>query len=151
MNKISKFNIRVYGLVVNSNNEVLLTDEIRYGMKMTKFPGGGLKIGEGTIDCLHREFSEELNLEIKILNHFYTTDYYQETELIAEKQQLISIYYFIEFKNAEKLKTKKKIFDFDVETENAQIFRWVKIDNDFVKQLSFPIDKLVASMLLLKK
>jgi len=44
---------------------------------MTKFPGGGLQFGEGTIDCIKREFREELGCEIGVLKHFYTTDYFQ--------------------------------------------------------------------------
>jgi 8-oxo-dGTP pyrophosphatase MutT (NUDIX family) len=52
--KPKMFNIRVYGLVIRQG-KVLLTDEIRFGIPMTKFPGGGLKPGEGTVDCLRRE------------------------------------------------------------------------------------------------
>ncbi len=36
------FNIRVYALLINEKNEVLITDEFRFGKEMTKFPGGGL-------------------------------------------------------------------------------------------------------------
>ena len=42
-----KFNIRVYGLLINDRNEILVSDEFRMGVFMTKFPGGGLKFGEG--------------------------------------------------------------------------------------------------------
>lgn len=150
MNRISKFNIRVYGLVFNKLNEVLLTDEIHYGMKMTKFPGGGLKIGEGTIDCLHREFMEEMNQKIDILEHFYTTDFFQETALINEPQQLISIYYKIKLKNPTQIKIHQSIFSFEEEIEDAQLFRWAKIDSFLEKQLTFPIDKTVAGKLLEK-
>lgn len=90
-----KFNIRVYGLVINDKKQILITDEFRLGMRMTKFPGGGLRFGEGTVDCLRREFREELNSEIEIIRHFYTTDYYQPTMLLDVPQQLISIYYLV--------------------------------------------------------
>jgi 8-oxo-dGTP diphosphatase len=148
MKKISKINIRVYGLVFNDMNEVLLTDEIHYGMKMTKFPGGGLKIGEGTIDCLHREFMEEMNQKVIFTEHFYTTDFFQKTVLIPESQQLISIYYIVKLKELSQIKTQQSIFSFENEIEDAQIFRWAKIDNYLEKQLSFPIDKIVAVKLL---
>ena len=37
----SRFTIRVYALILNDQNDVLVTDEFQLGMKMTKFPGGG--------------------------------------------------------------------------------------------------------------
>lgn len=147
MSGINKFNIRVYGLTINHKNEILLTDEIRFGMKMTKFPGGGLQFGEGTLDCLKREFLEEMNQDIRITNHFYTTDFFQETALINEKQQLISIYYCTELKNPINFNVKEKQYSFDNEFDGAQIFRWVKIDINLEKQLSFPIDQIVAKKL----
>jgi 8-oxo-dGTP diphosphatase len=77
MNITGTFVIRVYGIIVNNNNEVLLFDEHQHGMQMTKFPGGGLEFGEGTIEGLMREFKEECNgQEIKNINHFYTTDFF---------------------------------------------------------------------------
>ncbi|MEA1897374.1 MAG: NUDIX domain-containing protein, partial [Bacteroidota bacterium] len=71
--KIKHFIIRVYALIINNKNEVLLSDEFRLGTKMTKFPGGGLNFGEGPVDCLKREAIEEFGQEIDISDHFYTT------------------------------------------------------------------------------
>lgn len=64
------FIIRVYALIINQQNEILLSDEFQMGMRMTKFPGGGLKYGEGTIECLHREALEEFGQDIEITGHF---------------------------------------------------------------------------------
>lgn len=55
-------------------------------MKMAKFPRGGLQFGEVTIECLKRENIEEMNQKINILKSFYTTNIFQETTLIVEKQ-----------------------------------------------------------------
>ena len=90
-----RFNIRVYGLLIHNHN-ILVSDEFRMNTLMTKFPGGALEFGEGTIDCLKREFMEELNTKIDIIRHFYTTDYYQPTKLLPATMQLISIYYLVE-------------------------------------------------------
>ena len=38
---MSYFNVRVYGLLINDDNEVLLSDEREFGMDFIKFPGGG--------------------------------------------------------------------------------------------------------------
>lgn len=144
-----KFNIRVYGILVNENNEVLLTDEIRGGIQMTKFPGGGLVHGEGTIDCIKREFLEELNTEIEVVKHFYTTDYYQESAF-SPNHQLISIYYLV--KNIEPLRvnTSANKFDFISHAENEQIFRFVELEKINENDFTFPIDKIVAKMLTRK-
>lgn len=140
------FNIRVYGIVMNEQHEVLLTDEFRLGMRMTKFPGGGLNFGEGTLDCLRREFREEMGQEIEILSHFYTTDYFQQTRLLKVPQQLISIYYFVRPLNPVTIEVASKPFDFE-NTDGAQCFRWVKLDEITEDDLTFPIDQKVIRLL----
>ncbi|MDQ6756651.1 MAG: NUDIX domain-containing protein, partial [Bacteroidota bacterium] len=60
------FNIRIYGILINEQKQILVTDEIVRGKYITKFPGGGLEKGEGTRDCLKREFMEEMNLKVEI-------------------------------------------------------------------------------------
>ncbi len=144
--EIKKFNIRVYGIVIYKGR-VLLTDEYRMGIEMTKFPGGGLEFGEGTVQCLNREFMEELQQEIDIKEHIYTTDFFQPTKLLAEPQQLISIYYRVELKNYHSLKTSSIAFDFKKKKDGAQSFRWVNLKNLTHEQLTFPIDKRVVGFL----
>ena len=41
------FNLRVYGILINKQQQVLVSDEYIRGMYITKFPGGGLEFGEG--------------------------------------------------------------------------------------------------------
>ncbi|MFO7862525.1 MAG: NUDIX hydrolase [Salinivirgaceae bacterium] len=142
----SGFNIRVYGIVFNSYGEILLTDEYRLSQKMTKFPGGGLEQGEGTIDCLHREFMEEMNQPIASISHFYTTDFYQKGWFF-EHMQLISIYYLVELQMPLQFKISEKAFDFDISDENPQSFRWASLDSLRPSDLTFPIDKKVLEML----
>lgn len=139
------FNVRVYGLLINPQNEILLTDEYRMDMFMCKFPGGGLEYGEGTIDCLRREFKEELDLDIEITGHFYTTDYFQPAQFF-DNIQLISIYYLVSTKNWDSIKTSDKPFDIE-KADRAQSFRWVKTDQLNIEELTFPIDKKVGEML----
>jgi len=138
------FVIRIYGIIVNSNNEVLLSDEFQLGMKMTKFPGGGLEYGEGTIECLKREFREECNgQEIKNIKHFYTTDYFQKA-LFIENKQLLSIYYLADLLDPLKFKISERPFDFQEEKNETQSFRWAKIKSINQDEITFPIDKFVA-------
>jgi len=147
MKTSGNFVIRVYGIIVNENSEVLLSDEFQLGMKMTKFPGGGLEFGEGTIDGLKREFKEECyGQEIKKITHFYTTDFFQKA-LFYENKQLISIYYMAELANPIKFLISKKPFDFQENKNGNQSFRWIKINNLNEAEITFPIDKFVAGKL----
>lgn len=143
---IRHFNIRVYGIVINENNEVLITDEYLLDQKMTKFPGGGLEFGEGPADCIKREAMEELGQEIEIIGHFYTTDFYQKS-FFHKDHQIISIYYLIRFKDNIKFKISTKPFDFPELKNDNRSFRWVKIKDLNNDVLSFPIDRHVAGLL----
>ena len=140
---MSYFNVRVYGLLFNTNNEVLLSDEYEYGQYFTKFPGGGLELGEGLIDALKREFMEECNAEIEVTGHFYTTDFYEKSSF--NDSQVISIYYLAKEVHPLQLNFKTKVFDFD---ENInQSFRWVKIDKLTEADVTFKTDKTVVNLL----
>ena len=147
MKQPGNFVIRVYGIVLNEQNEVLLTDEFQLGTKMTKFPGGGLQFGEGTISCLQREFREECNgQEITNIRHFYTTDFFQKA-LFYENHQLISIYYLADLQSPLRFTISQKPFDFEKMENGNQSFRWVKLKELKPDDLSFPIDKFVAEEL----
>jgi hypothetical protein len=45
MSNIDRFNIRVYGILINPNDEVLLIHERMGDFEFTKFPGGGMEFG----------------------------------------------------------------------------------------------------------
>jgi ADP-ribose pyrophosphatase YjhB (NUDIX family) len=138
------FNIRVYGLL-QFENKILLADEIIKGMYITKFPGGGLEFGEGTIDCLKREFLEELNQPIKNIRHFYTTDFFQ-VSAFNPNHQIISIYYLAEPLGELNFTTKQSIFDFDTAENDTCVFRWIDKKELTPDMLTFPIDKIVADL-----
>ncbi len=143
MKGTENFIIRVYGIILNNQNEVLLTDEFQLGMKMTKFPGGGLQFGESTVSCLRREFKEECNgQELTEIRHFYTTDFYQKA-LFHENSQLISIYYLADLNGSPKFRISEKPFDFKEMNNGNQSFRWAKLKELKTDDLSFPIDKFV--------
>lgn len=141
------FVIRVYGIITNEKNEVLISDEFQLDTKMTKFPGGGLEFGEGTIDCLKREINEECNgQEIKNIKHFYTCDFFQKA-LFYENKQLISIYYLANLSYPAKFRISETPFDFQEYKNGNQSFRWIKIKSMNEGEFTFPIDKFVAGKL----
>lgn len=144
--EIRGFNIRVYGLIFNEDKEILLSDEYQLGMKMTKFPGGGLQFGEGIIDGLKREAMEEFGQKIEVLEHFYTLDYFQPA-LFYSEYQLISVYYFARLVGPVKFKVSDEPFDFP-EMKNGNIsFRWKNIHKLKEDDLTLPVDKKVIGML----
>lgn len=141
-----KFNVRVYGLLINEQEEILVSDEQEYGTRFTKFPGGGLEYGEGLTDGLKREFMEECNAEIEVTAHFYTTDFFVKSAF--NDSQVISVYYLVKNINELNLAIKTKAFDFDGEGDVLQAFRWVKLDRLKADDFTFPIDKQVAALLI---
>lgn len=146
---VEQFNIRVYGLMMNDQNEILLVRERIADLEFTKLPGGGLELGEGTRDCLTREFKEETNLDVEIKEHFYTTDFFQ-ISMFRNHEQIISIYYLVD----------PTAFPVEVNLENQEInidgrieylrFFWVNIKDLNVDMFTSPIDKKVCSLFLKK-
>lgn len=145
MSQKPSFNIRVYAIITNNFGEVLISHEHMLGTFMTKFPGGGLEFGEGTVDCLKREAIEEFGQEIEVMEHFYTTDFFQPA-LYYKNTQLISIYY-----RAKLSKPNELIVTNSPLPSNAPLgsiaFQWVKPSMMTNGQMTFPIDKLVMKML----
>ncbi len=144
---MSYFNIRVYGLLVNENQQVLLSDEQKLGRQFTKFPGGGLELGEGIIDCLKREYLEECNLEIEVGKHIYTTDFYELSSF--NDSQIISIYYLVHSLKALNVKANTIPFDFSEDLEAHQVFRWKSIKDLIEEDVTFKTDKMAVSLLKL--
>ncbi len=147
------FNIRVYGILINEQKQVLVSDEYIRGMYITKFPGGGLELGEGTRDCLKREFLEEMNLKVEVNEHIYTTDFFQMSAFNKD-QQIISIYYFAKALEEIKAPLREKEFDFDErelkmydDTGETETFRFIHWENFSAASVSLPIDKIIASLL----
>lgn len=141
-----QFNVRVYGLLINDRNEILISDEQEYGIQFAKFPGGGLEHGEGLIDGLKREFVEECNAGIEVISHFYTTDFYVKSAF--NDSQIISVYYMVKNITPLNLVFKTKAFDFDGEGDVLQSFRWINMANLKENDVTFPIDKHVVKLLI---
>lgn len=139
------FNVRVYGILVHENR-LLVSDEYIKGMNITKLPGGGLEFGEGPIDCVIREFKEELNLDIEVVSHFYTTDFFVNSAFNTNSQ-VISIYYKVKALQKHEFKVSDKVFDFNKKEEGAQSLRWIDMDKVSENDFTFIIDKRIGEML----
>src|SRR5438034_9393767 len=147
------FNVRVYGVLINEQKQVLVSDEYIRGNYYTKFPGGGLEFGEGTRDCLKREFKEEMNLEVEIGQHLFTTDFFQMSAFNPQ-HQIISVYYFAKALEPITVPLRDKPFDFDEqqlkvynEKNETETFRFVEWKYFSAETVTLRIDKMVASII----
>lgn len=132
---IDNINVRVYACVIKDKKVLTLFEEYA-GEPLMKFPGGGLEYGEGLTDCLKREFEEELNVNIEIVEHLYT----QEDFLVSrfkENEQLLTIYYMVNIINEE---------DFIILDPCIEKIDWISIDST-ENPFSLPIDKIVFDKL----
>ncbi len=147
------FNIRVYGILINDRRQVLVSDEFIRGNQYTKFPGGGLEFGEGTRDCLAREFMEEMNLKVEVGRHIYTTDFFQ-LSAFNPGHQIVSIYYEATAMEPIAAPLRLNPFEFDArememyeKTGETETFRMIDWHVFSPESVSLPIDKVVASIL----
>jgi ADP-ribose pyrophosphatase YjhB (NUDIX family) len=140
------FNVRVYGLLAY-DGRLLVADELIKGSRITKFPGGGLEFGEGPKDCLIREVQEEIGVEAFDVEHFYTTDFFQESAFRAG-QQIISIYFTFRVAEPSSLPVSAIPFNFKQEVEDEESFRWLDLSTARVEDVTLPIDRVVLGMLL---
>jgi 8-oxo-dGTP diphosphatase len=137
---------------MNEKKQVLVSDEYIRGNYYTKFPGGGLELGEGTRDCLKREFKEEMDLNVEVKEHLYTTDFFQ-ISAFNTLQQILSIYYRVEALEEIKAPLRDKVFDFDEkqmavynDKGETETFRFIDFNDFSAESVTLPIDKIVANM-----
>ena len=104
---------------------------------MIKFPGGGLKHGEGIGNCLKRELMEELGIRCKNPELFYVNDFFQASAF-SEEDEIISIYYLLRAENCTPGIPENEFVRDDIS------FHWQQIGSGLEFVLSMPIDKVVA-------
>ncbi len=140
---MNQFNLRVYGFVINENQEILLSDEFRFDSFFTKFPGGGVEYGEGITNALHREFKEELNAEIESCELIYFNDYFQES-VFMEGVQVTCFYYTVKCKDIQDIGSQSYTIPFKEEGEKQ---RWIKINDLQEENLTFKTDRIAFEKL----
>lgn len=136
--------VRVYGFLIDRQQNVLVSDEIIQGKYYTKLPGGGLELGEGTRECLAREFGEEAHIQVNVGAHIYTTDYFQPS-FFGRAQQFMGIYYLVQSDESAKIKVAQQPFDFAPAQialgHGVEVFRWLPLCELSEDVFSLPTDK----------
>lgn len=128
------FNIRVYALCI-VNNELLTLKEPFAGNMVVKLPGGGLEFGEGTADCLKREFKEELNLDITVGDAFYIQENFVQS-LAKDSKQLLTLYFFA---------TIIDLHNLEIIDKNIQKVNWIQLSAN--NPFTLPVDQIVFNKL----
>jgi ADP-ribose pyrophosphatase YjhB (NUDIX family) len=131
---VSRFNIRVYGIWIE-DGQLLVNEELIRGQRVIKLPGGGLELGEGPIEGLKREWMEELGLEIEVLAHYYTTDFFQQSAF--DDSQVISIYYYVRAQSGSVIKNAMP----------GERTYWMPLSEVGEHTFTLPIDRLIGRML----
>ena len=132
---IDKLNIRVYATAVKDQKVLVLHEEYA-GEQLMKLPGGGLEFGEGVLDCLHREFEEELNVKINILGHLYTQEEFVVSRF-RDNEQLLTVYYLVEIIDEN---------EFLIMDPCIEKTEWIPIDTD-ENPFILPVDKIAFEKL----
>ena len=132
---IDKLNIRVYATAVKEGKVLVLHEEYA-GQQLMKLPGGGLEFGEGILDCLHREFEEELNVKINILGHLYTQEEFVVSRF-RENEQLLTVYYLVEIIDEN---------EFLIMDPCIEKTEWIPINTD-ENPFPLPVDKIAFEKL----
>ncbi|MCX7696190.1 MAG: NUDIX domain-containing protein [Bacteroidales bacterium] len=133
-----KLSIRVYGLI-SENEHILISYENWYDRSFFKFPGGGLEPGESPIQTLHREFKEEMSIEIKdaelihIPHKVIFSIFYPNT-------QVIPIYYRVKVQKYKDFPLLRKEIQLPKLKHSEFVFFWVPFQ-DVENLLSFESDK----------
>lgn len=131
------FNVRVYALLEHKG-KVMVMHEPFQGKLIYKFPGGGLEFGEGTVDCIKREFLEELNLNVDVTSHFYTQDFFI-LNAFDPSEQVLLIYYKASVSDND-LK-KLKILDADINE-----LLWIEPKKLKADKFTLDADKVVVEL-----
>ncbi len=132
---IDKLKIRVYATAIKDEKVLVLHEEYA-GEQLMKLPGGGLEFGEGLLDCLHREFEEELNVKINILGHLYTQEDFVVSRF-RDNEQLLTVYYLVEIIDEN---------DFLIMDPCIEKTEWIPINTD-ENPFILPVDKIAFEKL----
>lgn len=144
---ISNFNIRVYGILTDSEGRILISHERIKNQACVKFPGGGLEYGEGLKDGLMREFQEELSLNVRVDELLFITDFFIQSAFKSE-DQIVSVYFSVSSDALDSISTADEWPSPESVVDKKQLIQWINPSDIDIEQLNFPGDKAMLNRLL---
>ena len=134
---VSKFNVRVYGIWLKGD-KILISNENIDGFKMLKLPGGGLEYGEGPVECVIREFQEELAVCIEVNRLLHTTETFISSAF-KRHEQVIAIHYLVTSNDA--IASMEITQPTRLGGTNYHIFEWCTLNAELLTKLTFEMDR----------
>ena len=119
--------IGIYGIVINNNNILLVKKQRGPYIGKWDLPGGGIEMGETSIEALNRELLEECGykaVETKLVNVLNNRVIYVNSENQREELTLLSIIYFVTLEQYNHTDKQKIIRD----TEDVSDSKWFSLN-----------------------
>jgi ADP-ribose pyrophosphatase YjhB (NUDIX family) len=98
-------------------------------------------------DGLVREIREEIGVVATHLQHFYTTDFFQQSTFHAAPMQVLSVYYTFQVADPGAIPVVSEPFLNVEEDPDQEVFRWLRLEGGREADLSLPIDRVVWALL----
>lgn len=93
MEGLERFNARCYAMICSDKGRLLVLKERWRGVDLQKLPGGGLELGEGMLECLDREISEEFAASQPLTwAHFHCPTHCFSSQFRPEEQLLLNYF-----------------------------------------------------------
>ncbi|MCC6810009.1 MAG: NUDIX hydrolase [Deltaproteobacteria bacterium] len=93
--KIKRFRISIYGVLISKGHVLLTETRGKSGVDFVNFPGGGIARGEEPASALVREFKEETGLVVRPVQIIHASMAFHRS-FVKPDRQLFGTYWLVE-------------------------------------------------------
>ncbi len=138
--------VRVYGLLVYQEHVLVGREQVQE-VGLTKFPGGGVHLGESPRAALVREWQEELNIPVQPGTLVYATDFLIPSAF-KPGYQVMALYLNVEVASVESLWQQYSVVEPSQLWEAPSGWYWLPIRPESVEAFPLPSDRMAFVNLL---